>query len=207
MNRKWFGYLLGMCLLIMLYTVTVMAEENDTFAEEVGSITIVAKEDMTFGIVKVAGILEGQYVLEEQFRDLEIELNEIATAQELQETAEVFRKEIDAAQWYLETKDDGIVVMEDAPLGMYLIYPESVPEEVEVTPALVAVPGFDEALKDMNYDVEVLLKVSSVLPEKTYILKAGEVVTGVDYGEFRYIVICIFMAFVTGILIVRCKRI
>lgn len=125
--------------------------------EQKGSITIQltdtennqSKKDVQFGINQVATIQNGQYVLNQQSS---VDLNAIHTSQELESAAITLKKEINHPEYLIKTNENGKALINNLPLGVYLLYAIDVADYERIMPSLIAIPSFDEVEHVMKYD-------------------------------------------------------
>lgn len=119
-----------------------------------------SKENVEFGLVKVADLVDGYYVLSEPFQDTEWEfdINKLETADDLETAARAFQKEIEEPEQTLVTDADGFSVVKDLDLGVYLLYAIDVDKYEYVTPFLIALPTWDNLDEVFQYDVVVYPK-------------------------------------------------
>lgn len=148
-----------MVSLLLVFTMQVSAEESQPSS---GSITIRLEdtkeekpvEGIRLKLTKVARIEKGAYLLEEPYRGEKVDLNTIAHAEELKESAEQLAKvKVDGIE--IVTDEEGIARMNTLEVGVYLITGS------EISPFLVAVPTWDEESGEMRLDLEVYPKYHS----------------------------------------------
>lgn len=151
--------------------VTLVPEKDLTVVPEggLGSITIQledsadkrSKEHVQFGVVQVAKIEKGEYILNEPFTNTGLDLNEIKNANEMELYARELSKEIEENSedvTVLETNAEGKVIYNDVPVGVYLFYVIDVAEYEFITPFLIAIPTWDDIDELMLYDIDVFPK-------------------------------------------------
>lgn len=125
------------------------------------------KEGVEFSCAKVAEITDGSYVLEAPYQNLDIDLNQLKTAKEMEEAALKFAS---LGQDGIRTKTDadGVAVFGDLDVGVYLINATDHTGYDDVTPFLVSIPSWDETSGEMLYEVTAEPKHSpKPQPEKT----------------------------------------
>jgi len=171
--------------------------------EELGNITIaledtkkqLSKDGVKFGIVKIADVYKGKFVLEKIYEDTSINLNEIKNANELELAAKKLEKKSKTPIDYIITNDEGIAKISDLSVGVYLIYAEDIANYENITPFLISVPMFQESEQVMKYDIDVYPKHTPLeIKEKPQIPQ-----TGIDNRAKEYAVmsLCLFvMSFV-----------
>lgn len=112
-------------------------------------------EGVNFHCTKVADIIGGEYVLTEAFSDAEIDLNNLKNADEAAEAAKKL-VEVEAEDGAsAKTDADGKLVFSELEAGVYLVSADDTETYDIITPALVAIPSWNEEAKDMAYDLEV----------------------------------------------------
>ena len=137
-------------------------------ADELGNITVTlsdgakgtVKKDIEFSCLKVADIVAGEYVLLDEYSSLDLDLNDIKNASDLEE---ISVKIADVASYgeTLKTDANGKLTFDELEVGVYLIEAtdiESNEKYDEVTPLLVSIPTFDEDKGQMKYDLNVIPK-------------------------------------------------
>ena len=215
MRLRKIKYILTAVLMLSMFSVPVMAQEvndvvNNTVeidkssssgettltaidTDELGSITIQLedtskkhpKNDVTLAVVKVADVVNGEFVLTEDFASVEVDLNEIQNANELENAAKKLAKVNASNKSIVITDANGTAVVSDLPVGAYLIYATDIGKYENITPFLISIPTFSEEDGKMLYDVEVLPKHSdSSVNEHTSVPN-----TGVDNKFFEYAVV------------------
>ena len=117
-------------------------------------------DGVTFGINQIADVIDGEYRMHEEYQDMDIDLNAITTADELEATAIALTKVMTEAELTMETDETGICTASDLPVGVYLVYPTDLANYELIDPFIVAIPTFNEAEGVMEYDVNVFPKHS-----------------------------------------------
>lgn len=151
-------------------SVTIVPEKDLTNVPEdgLGSISITledsadgrSKEGVKLGVVPIATIENGTYVMNDIFVESGIDLNEIKTANEMEEKADQLSKMIpeDMEVTELITDENGKAVYEEVPVGVYLLYVLDVNEYEFIDPFMLAIPTWDEKGELFMYDLDVLPK-------------------------------------------------
>ena len=109
-------------------------------------------------MVRVADIQDGSYVLDEPYRSADVDMNDIKTAQGLQEAADTLRPLVKSPLQVKRTDAQGIVDFTDLKVGVYLLYVSDQAGYETIQPTLISVPMWDETAKQMNYHIEVFPK-------------------------------------------------
>lgn len=158
--------------------------------ESLGSITIIledttnelSKENVEFGLTKVADIINGEYVSLEEYSYFDF--NNIENANELKDTSKRLNKIISSNDAIDKTNEEGILKFEGLEVGIYLLHPTYIADYEIIEPTLVSIPAWEETSGEMNYNVFVypkheplptirINKVDSIT-DKTIINKAFE---------------------------------
>lgn len=186
MALKKFGCLLSAILTLLFVPVmayagetdtanTIQIKENshkkDTFlipseVETTGSITIkledtnkkFPKNGVSLAIVQVADVINGQFVLTDEYKNAKVDLNNIQTVKELEEAAKKLQSVQTKQKQVVTTDEAGIASLPELPVGVYLIYAADIAKYDTITSALVSIPTFDEEAGMMDYDIEIYPK-------------------------------------------------
>lgn len=174
-------------LLVFVFSVTAFAKEGNT--EEIGSITIelsdggagTSKENVRFAYTKVADVVDGKYELLEEYKQTNMDLNKLEYAEDLKIAAEQLEK-VAKKDGEIVTDKNGKAVIENLPIGVYLLNMSDRGIYDNVTSLLVAIPTFDETNGQMDYDVTVTPKHTPIPPET--------VKTGDENGLEKWLFVC-----------------
>lgn len=145
----------------------------DQVEETTGSIKITltdgksgtSKEGVELSCLKVAEIENGEYVLNEGYDNLGVNLNDIKNASEL-EAAATKIADVAGNGTLLTTDMNGVTTFDDLGVGVYLITATNAQNYDDVTPFLIGIPTWSDEKGDMIYDLEVTPK-HTPKPEKT----------------------------------------
>ena len=146
--------------------VTILPEEDLTKVPDngLGSISVeltdpydkyLSKENVKFGIVQIADVVKGEYVLKESFADDEINLNEIKTADEIDNVAKTLSKKVESPDYEMTTDEEGKATCKNLPVGVYLVYVEDLADYETISPFIVGIPTWDDEDELFQYDVTV----------------------------------------------------
>ena len=114
-----------------------------------------SKKGVEMSCLKVADLVNGEYVLDPVYFDLEVDLNSIANASALEEAAVKLSEAADHSGALLqETDASGETVFEDLETGVYLIEASDDAAYDDVTPFLLSIPTWSEEEGRMVYDLE-----------------------------------------------------
>lgn len=138
----------------------------DSSVQEKGSIHVeleetkdrLSREGVELSLVRVADIQDGSYVLDEPYRSADVDMNDIKTAQGLQEAADTLRPLVKSPLQAKRTDAQGIVDFTDLKVGVYLLYVSDQAGYETIQLTLISVPMWDETAKQMNYHIEVFPK-------------------------------------------------
>ncbi|WP_276930766.1 MSCRAMM family protein [Faecalibaculum rodentium] len=124
-----------------------------------------SKEDVELGMIQVADVINGEYQPRDLFTMLDVDLNDIETAQEMEDVARQYMALIeknDIEVTRVKTDVNGQTQLNDLGVGVYLIYMIDAADFEFVTPFLVAIPTFNEVDGQMSYDLDVFPKHSQL---------------------------------------------
>ena len=146
---------------------------NETSLSNKGSITIKladaknnqSKEDIEFSISKIADIEDGLYKVKEDYKGVEVDLNNIKTANDLELAAELFKK-VAKTDNLMKTNANGECNIGDLDVGVYLVYAKNIANYDNITPFIVSIPSWNETDKSMSYDIQVIPKHTEVVKEE-----------------------------------------
>ena len=146
---------------------------NETSLSNKGSITIKladaknnqSKEDVEFSISKIADIEDGLYKVKEDYKGVEVDLNNIKTANDLELAAELFKK-VAKTDNLMKTNANGECNIGDLDVGVYLVYAKNIANYDNITPFIVSIPSWNETDKSMSYDIQVIPKHTEVVKEE-----------------------------------------
>ena len=138
----------------------------DPSVQEKGSIHVeleetkdrLSREGVELSLSRVADIKDGSYVLDDLYRSADVDMNDIKTAQGLQEAADTLRPLVKRPLQAKRTDAQGIVDFTDLKVGVYLLYVSDQAGYETIQPTLISVPMWDETAKQMNYHIEVFPK-------------------------------------------------
>lgn len=151
-------------------SVTIVPEKDLTEVPEngLGSISITlddsadgrSKENVKLGVVPIATIENGEYVISDVFKDSGIDLNNIKTANEMVEKANQLSEMIpeDMEVKELVTNEAGKAFYADVPVGVYLVYVIDVNEYEFIEPFMLSIPTWDDTDELFIYDLDVYPK-------------------------------------------------
>jgi len=163
--------------------------------DEVGSITVNLEEgkkgtsvkNVELELIKIADIINGQYLLINDLQDIEIDLNTLETAEDMKNAAYTISK-ITVSKNIVGTRkttnDYGTVKFNQLEKGVYLLQATDINKYENIVSTLISVPVFNnESKNSMNYDISIVPKHSPVIAVKTgdaFDLKLFAVLAGVS---------------------------
>lgn len=138
-----------------------------------GSITIKladaknnqSKEGVEFSISKIADIEDGLYKVKEDYESVEVDLNNIKTANDLELAAELFKK-VAKTDNLMKTNANGECNIDDLDVGVYLVYAKNIANYDNITPFIVSIPSWNEKDKSMSYDIQVIPKHTEIVKKE-----------------------------------------
>lgn len=146
--------------------ITILPEEDLTKVPEngLGSISVeltdaydkyLSKENVKFGIVQIANIEKGEYILKESYADDEINLNKITKAEEIDNVAKTLSKKVESPDYEMTTDEEGKATCKNLPVGVYLVYVEDLADYETISPFVVGIPTWSDTDEIFQYDVTV----------------------------------------------------
>ena len=147
--------------------------------DEVGSITVNLEEgkkgtsvkNVELELIKIADIINGQYLLINDLQDIEIDLNTLETAEDMKNAAYTISK-ITVSKNIVGTRKTtngyGTVKFDQLEKGVYLLQATDINKYENIVSTLISVPVFNnESKNSMNYDISIVPKHSPVIAVKT----------------------------------------
>ena len=146
---------------------------NETSLSNKGSITIKladaknnqSKEGVEFSISKIADIEDGIYKVKDDYKSVEVDLNNIKTANDLELAAELFKK-VAKTDNLMKTNANGECNIEELDVGVYLVYAKNIANYDNITPFIVSIPSWNEKDKSMSYDIQVIPKHTEIVKKE-----------------------------------------
>lgn len=124
-----------------------------------------SKEGVEFSISKIADIEDGLYKVKEEYKGVEVDLNNIKTANDLELAAELFKK-VTKTDNLMKTNANGECNIDDLDVGVYLVYAKSIANYDNITPFIVSIPSWNEKDKSMSYDIQVIPKHTEIVKKE-----------------------------------------
>lgn len=123
-----------------------------------------SKEGVIFSLSKIADIEDGTYKVKDNYSNVEIDLNNIKTANDLELAAELF-KEVVVTDNTMETNAKGECSIEELEVGVYLVYAKNIAAYDDITPFIVSIPHWSEN-DGMVFDLEVIPKHTEIVKKE-----------------------------------------
>ena len=143
--------------------------------DEVGSITVNLEEgkkgtsvkNVELELIKIADIINGQYLLINDLQDTGVNLNTLKTAEDMKNAAHTISK-ITVSKNIVGTRkttnDYGTVKFDQLENGVYLLQATDINKYENIVSTLISVPAFNnESKNSMNYDISIVPKHSPVI--------------------------------------------
>lgn len=187
--------LLAVSILIILSVQTVSAQEDIAGRDNMigqGSIQIILsdegtgikKEGIEFQCVKVADIVEGEYIFYEEIScNIKSGTNEMMTAKEQEQMASALAEKTYDSD-IKQTDSKGEILFDDLGVGLYLLKAKDSKAYGTISPSLVAVPTWNEIEKEMEYDVKVIPKYTKEISQS---VKTGDSENVAGYAAVAWI--------------------
>ena len=161
---------------VFLFLISITAVSA---LDEVGSITVNLEEgkkgtsvkNVELELIKIADIINGQYLLINDLQDTEVNLNTLETAEDMKNAAYTISK-ITVSKNIVGTRkttnDYGTVKFNQLEKGVYLLQATDINKYENIVSTLISVPAFNnESKNSMNYDISIVPKHSPVIAVKT----------------------------------------
>lgn len=116
-----------------------------------------SKENVEISCLKVADVKGGEYVLDEVYSSLGVDLNNLQNAGDLEKAATTLANKSGNGT-LLKSDSNGNVSFGDLEVGVYLLTATKTTSYDDVTPVLISIPTWDETQGEMIYDVSVTPK-------------------------------------------------
>lgn len=179
--------------MVMIDNVGTLLKEDileDVDLNRTGSITITLpetedngdKSNVKFGLSKVADIVDGEYKVLEQYKNVGTDLNNIKTATDLEIAANLFSKVVSTDNT-LTTDGNGKCSIDNLEIGVYLVFATDIANYENITPFLVSIPSWNENDKAMSYDIKVIPKHTRIIEKEKHKVPS----TGYDNKSFLYL--------------------
>lgn len=147
-------YLLIIGMLFLLCPLSVSAAKGNL------EIQLSEKDSGMISYAKVGSMINGEFVLEEEFQESKVDLNSLETAKELEEAARTLVK-YEKAGSLVALEEDGTTLIQDLEEGVYLLHTYDTNGK-EICPTLVFIPTWMENEEKMRYDITVIPKYREV---------------------------------------------
>ena len=191
------------CLTFMI-SVNVMAYNGNT-----GSITVRIPpvkdenvENIEILIYKVADIVESEYVLRADYKDVDVDLNNIDSGESYKKAADIFMKATLGKENLIRlyTDENGEVVADNLEEGVYIVLSKANNKIGNLSTAIIDIPHWNEVSNVMEYNIVCEPKRNGDTPKINTPPKTGD--------DIEIYVIAIMFVLSTLIIIsaVSCKK-
>lgn len=140
---------------------------------EASSKETASVDGVEFELFKVADVINGEYVLTKELKNVSLDLNSLENGTDLQNSANTLSDEITVKKMSgikKKTNSRGFLSYNDLEVGVYLFKAIDINNYDNISPSLVAIPTFDSntnSTNDMNYNVSVVPKHSPIIAAET----------------------------------------
>lgn len=119
-------------------------------------------EGVVLSCTKVASVVNGNYILTENFHEAGVDLNSLQNTKDLEDTVGKLEGILEGKKPEMIQKTDhhGQSVFEHLEPAVYLIRAEDTAKYEKIMPSMVSVPFWDEMTGEMQYQVSVIPKHS-----------------------------------------------
>lgn len=166
--------------------IPVKANDKGTILIELqDSVDELSKENVEFEIIQVAKLMDGYYVLNEDFKNMDIDLNTELKAEQVDDFC-LKLQETKTQGKFLKTDDQGKIEIQDVEEGMYLIRIHDLADYEPISPMLISVPQWDE--DTLIYDIHVYPKHSpfgKVILHKVDAETKKDILENVEFTSFK----------------------
>lgn len=156
-------------------TIEIQLEASET-AKDLSNVK--------FGINQVAELVDGEYVLVNEFKDSGIDLNSLETSEQLQNASDKLTGMANTPETTITTDSSGYGKSEYLTTGVYLLTVINSANYDDIKTTLVSIPAYDETISGYNYDISVEPKHS---PKKKQENKAENPDTGQNTNFNEYV--------------------
>ena len=124
-----------------------------------GSIKVILEcenkriEDVEMHLSKVADIVEGEYVLRPNYKDLNIDINNIESAESLKNVSDMLAKCNNIDAYTIVTDKHGEGKFENLEEGIYILTAEAKDGFKEISATMVKLPFYDESTNNFEYNI------------------------------------------------------
>lgn len=112
---------------------------------------------------KVGTMVNGVFVLEEEYAESQVDLNRLNTAQELEKAANILMK-YETSGSVFQLNEEGMVLLQQLEEGVYLIHGYGETKK-DISPTIVFLPTWMEKEQELIYDITVIPKYSEPAPD------------------------------------------
>ena len=167
-------HMMALMMIISCFSINVCAapggtvenlNTNTTVENEKGSLLVRIPdiEGLNIHLAKIADIVDGHFVMIEEYEKLGVDLNDIENSEELEK--EINKIDVTKLSGVkVVTDNKGEALFKDLEIGAYMVYSDNPKDKEQVESTIISVPKYDEESGEMIFDVTVLPKHEKPLP-------------------------------------------
>lgn len=200
----------GILFLLVFFLCTINVFGDETSTELDGAIHVKMEkyspksenEYISFCLTKVGEISNGEYIFHTKYIKSKERYSIDTSALIIGEAVEEMLKQVDPEMEGV-INEKGELVFDHLEDGVYLLYPKTKYEHMDIEPSLVSIPIYNEINGKMDFKVEVYPKYSLKTSHLEIVPKTGDEMQGETYILLG---ICSVMA-IFALLLIKKKKI
>lgn len=142
-------------------------QREDADVKETGSISIKLEHSkdaesmkgVKFGITKVANLDKGEYVILDTYKNVNVPINKLETAEDLENATSKFNNLVKTPEKTITTDEKGQASVSDLDVGVYLISVIDDAKYDKIKPTMISIPTYIEK-EGYKFDIEIAPKHS-----------------------------------------------
>lgn len=142
-------------------------QREDADVKETGSISIKLEHSkdaesmkgVKFGITKVADLDKGEYVILDTYKNVNVPINKLETAEDLENATSKFNNLVKTPEKTITTDEKGQASVSDLDVGVYLINVIDDAKYDKIKPTMISIPTYIEK-EGYKFDIEITPKHS-----------------------------------------------
>lgn len=142
-------------------------QREDADVKETGSISIKLEHSkdaesmkgVKFGITKVADLDKGEYVILDTYKNVNVPINKLETAEDLENATSKFNNLVKTPEKTITTDEKGQASVSDLDVGVYLISVIDDAKYDKIKPTMISIPTYIEK-EGYKFDIEIAPKHS-----------------------------------------------
>ena len=142
-------------------------QREDADMKETGSISIKLEHSkdaesmkgVKFGITKVANLDKGEYVILDTYKNVNVPINKLETAEDLENATSKFNNLVKTPEKTITTDEKGQASVSDLDVGVYLISVIDDAKYDKIKPTMISIPTYIEK-EGYKFDIEIAPKHS-----------------------------------------------